>query len=125
MVSPGRFERPTHGLFARGESVHRRINGAPGVTRTRDPRFRKPLLYPAELRARYSNLKVYSPRDKSALRRRKPLLYPSPQSFGESVHKTLCGRVRHVLWRKLSYGDKTYRGDWIRTSDFLLPKQAL
>jgi hypothetical protein len=27
-------------------------NGVPGVTRTRDPRFRKPMLYPTELRGR-------------------------------------------------------------------------
>ena len=28
-------------------------NGAPGVIRTRDPRIRSPMLYPAELRALY------------------------------------------------------------------------
>ena len=30
---------------------YRRLNGAPGVTRTRDRRIRNPMLYPAELQA--------------------------------------------------------------------------
>ena len=32
---------------------HKEIAGAPGRIRTRDPRFRKPLLYPTELQARF------------------------------------------------------------------------
>ncbi len=37
-----------------GESLcGRQIAGAPGRTRTRDPRFRKPLLYPTELQAHF------------------------------------------------------------------------
>jgi hypothetical protein len=37
-------------LTAGGRGVFRGEIGVPGVTRTRDQRFRKPLLYPAELR---------------------------------------------------------------------------
>ena len=34
-------------------------NGAPCTTRTCDPRFRKPMLYPAELRAQLLNIDTY------------------------------------------------------------------
>ena len=37
---------------SRRNSPDRDANGAPGRSRTCDPRFRKPMLYPAELRAR-------------------------------------------------------------------------
>ena len=36
------------------EQVRSEINGAPEEIRTPDPRFRKPLLYPAELQAHWS-----------------------------------------------------------------------
>src|SRR6185437_8185607 len=51
-------------------------NGVPGVTRTPDPRFRKPLLYPAELRGRGASIanrrrrRRSSPRVARAVRRR-------------------------------------------------------
>ena len=36
------------------------VNGAHWWTRTTDPRFRKPMLYPAELSAQNNNKHIYS-----------------------------------------------------------------
>ncbi len=44
-------------LMGRGADVRcKHINGTPGVTRTRDTRFRKPLLYPLSYRGLASKL---------------------------------------------------------------------
>src|ERR671925_568787 len=51
--SLGRIQTLTpHLAVARLYSARAEADGAPGRSRTCDPRFRKPVLYPAELRAR-------------------------------------------------------------------------
>src|SRR5262249_25277965 len=49
VVTPGRF---LIGWASPGADQPSDFAGVPGVTRTRDPQFRKLLLYPAELRGR-------------------------------------------------------------------------
>lgn len=49
------FGTNTHPLrHCRKCLIHKRFTNAPGKIRTCDPRFRKPMLYPTELRARLS-----------------------------------------------------------------------
>jgi hypothetical protein len=62
-------------------------NGAPGGIRTHDPRLRRPILYPAELQARLTGWRYYSPPtsrvQRHALRR-----------ADWAGHRRLCCRIR-------------------------------
>ncbi|SVA80595.1 uncharacterized protein METZ01_LOCUS133449 [marine metagenome] len=44
-----------------------RVNGAPGRIRTCDPRLRRPMLYPTELRAHYLHSRSYKGRRKTTI----------------------------------------------------------
>ena len=64
-TSPGLWREGMLGMWPAIRSsptIGRRAKyGVPGVTRTRDRRFRKPMLYPAELRGQSSPLTEDSP----------------------------------------------------------------
>src|SRR6266566_1682740 len=75
-TAPGRLS------FSRSQKRAKSEDGVPGKTRTCDPWFRKPMLYPAELRGlfRFGPLAHSENRITSGLtglRFRKPLLYPA------------------------------------------------
>ena len=78
------------------------LGGAPGVTRTRDPRFRKPMLYPAELRAHIVNsLLVYEIPRWPHMGRRSCLLWGCIRDAGQSRgprrdHRCARGETVHV-----------------------------
>ena len=66
-------------------------NGAPAATRTRDPRLRRPMRYPTELRARRST--VIASLNRYGAAALSPLLNPAALLI---THGPLCCSQQHV-----------------------------
>src|SRR5688572_18977197 len=74
-------------------------NGAPGRSRTCDPRFRKPVLYPAELRAREAELNSNAGRTRSGTSwvSHQTLLFPPEPFFVASRQTTNPTHIGYAL----------------------------
>src|SRR3954464_9334146 len=65
------------------------LASAPGGTRTRDPRLRRPMLYPAELLARNSGITVAHFRASRTIRRALSIRHPTTRAHGRRRRESI------------------------------------